>query len=437
MRLIFIILIIILLLWFLNSNCKEDFVPVEALTSYTDMKANINLFKKILKILNKHNIQYWITGGTLIGAVRSNGMIPWDDDIDISIMEEYEEKLLSLKEELAENNLDIVKAFYGYKIFEFTGSDIYELYDDNANKIDKNMAKKYDFKYPFLDIFTYVQHDDMVVLKEERAKYTWPTEVFEYNKLFPLKEWQFEDMIVYGPNDPYIYLDTSYPNWKTKGIKPAFEHKTHDYNKEYKFDLVTNNSKPNIYIWDDYNERTIESVKINCMKDFNIVLLNNNIINMLLPELKEDKYMKIKLNKDNYIIMLLYKYGGIYLKPNVIVLDNLLIIIEKLKKYDFVISNLLLASRPNTKLLGLVLNKILNNKSLLVEKVRNDKDFYGLESVLLKDKEESIPLEETMRINSQSLVKEESIPLEETINELVKNDNYEYYRYNDSLIRKL
>jgi hypothetical protein len=242
-------------------------------------------------------------------------------------MEEYEEKLLSLKEELAENNLDIVKAFYGYKIFEFTGSDIYELYDDNANKIDKNMAKKYDFKYPFLDIFTYVQHDDMVVYKEERAKYTWPTEVFEYNKLFPLKEWQFEDMIVYGPNDPYTYLDTTFPNWKTKGIKPAFEHKTHDYNKEYKFDLVTNNSKPNIYIWDDYNERTIESVKINCMKDFNIVLLNNNIINMLLPELKEDKYMKIKLNKDNYIIMLLYKYGGIYLKPNVIVLDNLLIII--------------------------------------------------------------------------------------------------------------
>ena len=40
---------------------------------------------------NQHNIQYFIAYGTLIGAVRHGGIIPWDDDIDVwMVREEYE-----------------------------------------------------------------------------------------------------------------------------------------------------------------------------------------------------------------------------------------------------------------------------------------------------------------------------------------------------------
>ena len=35
----------------------------------------------------KNKLDYWATGGTLLGTVRSKGMIQWDDDIDVAIIE--------------------------------------------------------------------------------------------------------------------------------------------------------------------------------------------------------------------------------------------------------------------------------------------------------------------------------------------------------------
>ena len=60
--------------------------------------ATVRVFDKIAR---KHNVTYFLDGGTLIGAMRRGGIIPWDGDGDIGILEEdYHRVKLVLHKEL-------------------------------------------------------------------------------------------------------------------------------------------------------------------------------------------------------------------------------------------------------------------------------------------------------------------------------------------------
>lgn len=64
----------------------------------------LEMAKQIHNVLTKNNIPYMITYGTLLGAVRHGGFIPWDDDFDIYLFEDennsYENTIRILKQEL-------------------------------------------------------------------------------------------------------------------------------------------------------------------------------------------------------------------------------------------------------------------------------------------------------------------------------------------------
>ncbi|MFA3783646.1 phosphorylcholine transferase LicD [Melioribacteraceae bacterium 4301-Me] len=59
-------------------------------------KECLNLLLLVDKLCKENKLNYWIDGGTLLGAVRHNGFIPWDDDIDICLPKNDYDKLIFL-----------------------------------------------------------------------------------------------------------------------------------------------------------------------------------------------------------------------------------------------------------------------------------------------------------------------------------------------------
>jgi len=63
----------------------------------------LEMLDTFVDICDRHNINYWLACGTLLGARRHEGFIPWDDDMDIVVLQKDYNKLLSiLQKELPE-----------------------------------------------------------------------------------------------------------------------------------------------------------------------------------------------------------------------------------------------------------------------------------------------------------------------------------------------
>lgn len=224
-------------------------------------KRLLEMAKDIRDILESHEIPYFITYGTLLGAVRHKGFIPWDDDFDMYLLEErYDEALNILKDELPKDVFleyweSEPKYFHAWahvkdkntmaecELFPQDG-----MYQHKGISIDLYKTKKIheeeEASYRLSEHLSYLQKRRNVGLMDEstfrkktdelQKKYydeverlktigNRGREIYAFNliyndrlfldELFPMKKYIFEDSEFYGPANADALLKRCYGDY--------------------------------------------------------------------------------------------------------------------------------------------------------------------------------------------------------------------------------
>lgn len=267
-----------------HNNDKSVIQHDDAHYEYQVDRNKKKTFKQLLKILKLWNelakkckVGYWACGGTLLGAVRHSGFIPWDNDIDISIM------LSDLKK--VKTNLDKHPVLKYYE--SMCGLRVYI-----SDYEDKNETVVMDIF--ICDYYNKIKVDFCGPLDEGDPTW-WMSDIFPNqhiysNELYPLKELAFEDTTIMVPNNEINVLYRNFSDQCLTACKISNHVTLHEgfFNSKmyqeghyalckyiHSIDKIFNISKKN----------SLNMIQCNLAKQFlhsNSKLLNNDIIKKLL-----------------------------------------------------------------------------------------------------------------------------------------------------------
>ncbi|MBY0405053.1 MAG: LicD family protein [Cyanobacteria bacterium] len=180
------------------------------------------LFLKLLDVFVRtiHPYPYLLAAGTLLGALLYEGMIPWDDDLDVYCFYQDYHAIKYLCE--ASPDLEC----YDATLTNAKG-ETYIWLKIWLKEDSKAFNEKYPWKWPFLDVFW--MHS-----REEHYYYNYASALmYPYEVLMPSSTGLFEGKQYSIPHNPRAFVKLKYPLAFQYALSPHWNHKLEDYLEDY------------------------------------------------------------------------------------------------------------------------------------------------------------------------------------------------------------
>lgn len=157
------------------------------------------LLEKVSNILDLNKISYFIDGGSLLGSVRCGGIIPFDDDVDVGVLNKDFQKLQPILKQITDEKYEIKIQIEEHIIKVFV-----------PNMWVKNTTTGKVIGTPTLDIFRYDTKGEQIRLYSTLDRQKFKNCYYLKSEFYPLKKVPFGSLQVYCANNPLGYLHRYY-----------------------------------------------------------------------------------------------------------------------------------------------------------------------------------------------------------------------------------